>query len=298
MSQERPGVGPRRREESGAPRAVKSACGPREAPEGSAARPRRRVRASGGGAPRAVKNDFRIVPAGDSVLIVEFDERIDPAVNARAVALADSIQAAVIAGVRDVVPTYRSVAVYFDPLSTNYDALVASLERGAAQAAPESSRGRPPIRVPVCYGDELGPDLARVADFGRMSEADVVAIHSGAKYRVFMLGFVPGFAYLGIVDARIAAPRHSTPRARVPRGSVGIAGAQTGIYPAPTPGGWQLIGRTPVKPFDPSRAEPFLLTPGDTVQFYPIDRGEFDRLSSNTKDTRDSKDAMNTIERK
>ena len=112
-----------------------------------------------------------------------------------------------------------------------------------------------------------------------MSEADVVAIHSGANYRVFMLGFVPGFAYMGILDARIAAPRHSTPRVRVPRGSVGIAGAQTGIYPAETPGGWQLIGRTPARPFDPSRAEPFLLTAGNAVQFYPIERGEFDRLS-------------------
>ena len=228
-------------------------------------------------------NDFRLVPAGDSALVVEFEERIDPAVNARAVALADSIQAAALVGVRDVVPTYRSVAVYFDPLSTNYDALVASVKRGAAQPAPQSSRGRVPIRVPVCYGGELGPDLVRVADFGHLSEADVVAIHSGANYRVFMLGFVPGFAYMGIVDARIAVPRHSAPRVRVPLGSVGIAGAQTGIYPADTPGGWQLIGRTPVKPFDPSRAEPFLLKAGDTVRFCPIDRGEFDCLSEENR---------------
>ena len=262
---------------------MKSADGPREAPEGSEAEPSRRARASGGGAPRAVKIDFRLVPAGDSALIVEFEERIDPAVNARAIALADSIQAAAIAGVRDVVPTYRSVAVYFDPLSTNYDALVASLERGAARPVPEFSCDRTPIGIPVCYGGELGPDLTRVADFGHMGEADVVAIHSAASYRVFMLGFVPGFAYMGIVDARIAAPRHSTPRVRVPIGSVGIAGMQTGIYPAETPGGWQLIGRTPAKPFDPSRAEPFLVEAGDTVQFYPIDRGEFDRLSKENR---------------
>jgi inhibitor of KinA len=222
--------------------------------------------------------NFRLVPGGDSALIVEFEERIDPAVNARAIALADSIQAAAMAGIRDVVPTYRSVAVFFDPLKTNYDALVASLERGAAQPVPEPSRDRIPIRVPVCYGDKFGPDLAGVAEFGQMSEEDVVAIHSGTNYRVFMLGFVPGFAYMGIVDARIAAPRHSTPRVRVPIGSVGIAGAQTGMYPAETPGGWQLIGRTPVKPFDLSRAEPFLVKAGDQVQFYPIDRDEFDRL--------------------
>ena len=124
------------------------------------------------------------------------------------------------------------------------------------------------MRIPVCYGGDLGPDLAGVASFAGMPEADVVRAHAAATYRVFMLGFVPGFAYLGIVDERIAMPRHSTPRVRVPLGSVGIAGVQTGVYPAETPGGWQLIGRTPVKPFDPSRADPFLMKAGDAVQFY------------------------------
>ena len=223
------------------------------------------------------QNDFRLVPAGDSALIVEFEERIDPAVNARAIAVADAIRAAAMTGIRDVVPTYRSVAVYFHPLSTNYGALVASLERAAAQPVVEPP-DRVPIRIPVCYGGELGPDIARVAEFGHLSERDVVALHSSASYRVFMLGFVPGFAYMGIVDARIAVPRRSTPRVRVPRGSVGIAGVQTGVYPAETPAGWQLIGRTPVTLFDLSRAEPFLLKAGDAVQFYPIDRDQFDRL--------------------
>ena len=223
------------------------------------------------------QNDFRLVPAGDSALIVEFEERIDPAVNARAIALADAVRAAAIAGIRDVVPTYRSVAVYFDPLSTNYDALVASLERGAVQPFVEPP-DRVPIRIPVCYGGDFGPDIARVAEFGHMKEGDVVAIHSSASYRVFMLGFVPGFAYMGIVDARIAVPRRSTPRVRVPQGSVGIAGAQTGVYPAETPAGWQLIGRTPVNLVDLSRAEPFLLKAGDAVQFFPVDRGQFDLL--------------------
>jgi len=221
------------------------------------------------------QSDFRLVPAGDSALIVEFEARIDPAVNARAIALADAVRAAAIAGIRDVVPTYRSVAVYFDPLSTNYDALVASLEQSAAQPVVEPPDRRP-MRIPVCYGGELGPDLARVAEFGHMSEGDVVALHSSASYRVFMLGFVPGFAYMGIVDARIAVPRRSTPRVRVAQGSVGIAGGQTGIYPAETPAGWRLIGRTPVTLFDLSRPEPFLLRAGDAVQFYPIDRGQFD----------------------
>jgi len=220
---------------------------------------------------------YRIVPAGDSALIVEFEERIDPAVNARAIALADAVQGAAMAGVRDVVPTYRSVAVYFDPLRTPMDALVDRLHREAARASTASVEPRVPVRIPVSYGGEFGPDLEAVAAFATLTEADVIRIHTGAVYRVFMVGFVPGFAYLGIVDSRIAMPRHATPRVRVPVGSVGIAGVQTGIYPTETPGGWQVIGRTPLKPFDPDRAEPFLMKPGDAVQFYTIARDEYDQ---------------------
>ncbi|HEY2908432.1 MAG TPA: 5-oxoprolinase subunit PxpB [Vicinamibacterales bacterium] len=222
--------------------------------------------------------DFRIVHAGDAVVIVEFEERIDPAVNARAIAVSDRIQAAAIAGVRDVVPTYRAVAVYFDPLRTNYDALHSLLEREAKEPSEHADSAREPVRIPVCYGgDDLGPDLSAVAAVTRMKEADVIRLHTSAIYRVFMLGFVPGFAYMGLVDSRIAVARHSTPRVRVPVGSVAIAGVQTGIYPAETPGGWQLIGRTPLKPFDAARAEPFLVKAGDAVQFFQIGRAEFDR---------------------
>jgi KipI family sensor histidine kinase inhibitor len=219
---------------------------------------------------------FRIVSAGDSALVVEFEERIDPVVNARTVAFADAVQAADVSGVRDVVPSYRSVAIYFDPLRTNYDKLMSTLEVEASRPASDKRTDRVPIRIPVCYGADLGPDLPQVAAFAKISEEEVVRIHSSATYRVFMVGFVAGFAYMGTVDERIAMPRHSTPRVRVPLGTVGIAGVQTGIYPAETPGGWQLIGRTPVKPFDASRAEPFLMKAGDAVQFYPIDRAEFD----------------------
>ena len=219
----------------------------------------------------------RIREAGDSALIVEFDERIDPEVNARTIACAGAIQAAHVAGVRDVVPTYRSVAVYFDPLHTDYDALMTCLEREAASFTSAAAVERAVVRIPVCYGGDLGPDLSGVASFARMTESDVVRIHTAAIYRVFMLGFVPGFAYLGVVDERIAMPRRATPRVRVPSGSIGIAGVQTGVYSAETPGGWQVIGRTPVKPFDAERAEPFLMEAGDSVQFYPIDRVEYDR---------------------
>ena len=220
---------------------------------------------------------YRIVPAGDSALIVEFEERIDPAVNAKTIACAEAIQSAAISGVRDIVPTYRSVAVYFDPLRTDTDALVERIAHDAEASVPAEHSSRAPIRIPVCYGGDLCPDLAHVAASANQPEEEVVRLHSSAIYRVFMLGFVPGFAYLGLVDQRIAMPRHATPRVRVPVGSIGIAGVQTGIYPAETPGGWQLIGRTPVKPFDPARADPFLMKAGDAVQFYTIDRAEYDR---------------------
>ncbi len=217
----------------------------------------------------------RVVPAGESALIVEFEERIDPAVNARAIALAATLEAAAIRGIRDVVPTYRSVAIHFDPLRTDYDQLVACVQHELSDPSPEPTAVRPVLRIPVCYGGEFGPDLGDVAAFAGVSPDEVVRRHAEPIYRVFMLGFVAGFAYMGVVDPSIAMPRRATPRVRVPLGSVGIAGVQTGVYPAETPGGWQLIGRTPVKPFDPSRAEPFLMRAGDRVQFYSIDAGAF-----------------------
>jgi inhibitor of KinA len=222
----------------------------------------------------------RIVPAGDSALVVEFEERIDPDVNARAIALAERVAAGCIEGVRDVVPTYRSVAVYFDPLRVNYDRLLALVERESEQTAGPDLESAASLRIPVCYGGDLGPDLPDVARFADTTEDEVVRLHGSITYRVFMVGFVAGFAYLGTVDARIAMPRHPTPRVRVPAGSVGIAGVQTGVYPAETPGGWRLIGRTPLKPFDPRRPEPFLMKAGDAVAFYQITRAEYDAWPS------------------
>jgi len=221
---------------------------------------------------------FRIVPVGDATMVVEFEERIDPAVNARAIAAAEALRAAAIPGVRDVVPTYRSVAVYYDPLLTDYERLVWRLEDAIAAPAPAASIERAHVRVPVCYGGDFGPDLPEIAGFARVSEAEVIEIHISRTYRVFMLGFMPGFAYMGLVDSRIAVPRRETPRVRVPPGSVCVAGVQTSVHPVEAPSGWHLIGRTPVRPFDPSRRDPFLMKPADEVHFYPIGRDEFDRL--------------------
>ena len=218
---------------------------------------------------------FRLVHAGDSVVVAELDNQIDERVNARAIRLADVVARAGLQGVRDIVPTYRSVAVYYDPLRVDFTRLSDLLSSEARAAAGSEDAGGPeplsparaPKRIPVRYGGTDGPDLADVAAFAKMSEAEVVARHTGRTYRVFMMGFLPGFPYLGTVDPAIAAPRRQTPRLRVPAGSVGIAGSQTGIYPAESPGGWQLIGRTPMRLFDLSRPNPFLLEPGDGVEF-------------------------------
>ncbi len=210
---------------------------------------------------------IRLRDAGDSALLLELQATIDPAVNARAIGIACAVRDARVPGVRDVIPTYRSVAVHFDPLVTDVAGL-ADAVRQAARSAPNAREGAL-IEVPVAYGGADGPDLADVAAFAGLSAQDVIARHAAVEYRVFMLGFLPGFAYLGTVDEAIAAPRLATPRTRVPAGSVGIAGRQTGVYPRQSPGGWQLIGRTPLRVFDPSREPPSLFAPGDRVRFVP-----------------------------
>ena len=203
--------------------------------------------------------------AGDAALLFALEAVIDPVVNARAIAIAHAIATHQIAGVRDVVATYRSVAVHFDPLLTDVDSLRAKLRRAAATSLPAREGGL--IEVPVAYGSTDGPDLEDVAAFARLTTDQVIERHCAREYRVFMLGFLPGFAYMGSVDERIAAPRRATPRTRIPSGSVGIAGRQTGVYPRQSPGGWQLIGRTALQVFDPSREQPSLFAPGDRVRF-------------------------------
>src|SRR4051812_27654214 len=221
----------------------------------------------------------RIVAAGDAAVLVEWEAAIDPAVSIRAVALAERVQRECAAWVRDAVVGYCSVTVYFDPLAVEPEDVDKQL-RGLVHQLPERRPpDRPVIDVRVCYGGEFGPDLAEVAAFARATEAEVVALHAAPTYRVYVVGFVPGFAYMASVDARLALPRRSTPRTRVPAGSVAIAAGQTGIYPTETPGGWHLIGRTRVKPYDETRGDPFLFKPGDRVRFHPVDRAEYERTA-------------------
>ena len=207
--------------------------------------------------------------AGDAAVTVEFESRIDPVINARAVALAVGIRAARYPGVRDVVPSYSAVAVYFDPLRTDFDRLWGALEQAAATGV-EAARPAREVVVGVRYGGAAGPDLDEVADFAGCSTDDVIRRHTAPGYRVYMVGFLAGFPYLGTVDPRIAMPRRSSPRLSVPAGSVGIAGSQTGIYPTTAPGGWRLIGIALVDPFDAGREPPCLFCPGDTVRFEAV----------------------------
>lgn len=208
---------------------------------------------------------MRISEAGDSALLLELDEVINVSVNAQAIAVAAAVRRAGLHGIRDVVSTYRSVAVHFDPLTIDIETIRDTLRR-AAETPSTPAEGKTVV-IPVQYGGEMGPDLRAVAAFANISPDEVVARHAGARYRVFMLGFLPGFAYMGTVDETIAMPRHATPRVKVPAGSVGIAGRQTGVYPRESPGGWQLIGRTPVSLFNPNRVPAALVAPGDTVRF-------------------------------
>jgi inhibitor of KinA len=213
--------------------------------------------------------DVRILAAGDSAWLIELPERIDAAINTRAIDIAQRVKAAALP-VTDVVVGYRSVMVYVDPLADDASRVRATLEAIAAESPATSGFHGDLVEVPVCYDPPFGPDLPDVAAFARCSTEDVIERHLAVDYRVFVVGFVPGFAYMASVDPRIAIPRRSSPRLKVPPGSVAVAAGQTGVYPAETPGGWNLIGRCPIRPYDPAREQPFLFHPGDIVRFARI----------------------------
>jgi KipI family sensor histidine kinase inhibitor len=204
----------------------------------------------------------RTHPLGDAALLAELGTRLDTALNTRAIALANALKRR--RDVRQAVAGYASVTVHFDPDQTTHDALAAAIQRLASKRPPMAEPGRL-HRIPVVYD---GPDLEAVAAVLGLIPAQVAAIHSKPIYRVFLVGFVPGWAYLGPLPEELELPRRHVPRTQVPAGSVAIAGRQSGIYPLPTPGGWHLIGRTPVKLFLPDADPPCLFRAGDRVKFF------------------------------
>ncbi len=217
--------------------------------------------------------------AGEGAVSVEFEPAISPEINARVRALLAALDADPPPGLIDLVPAYRTLLVVYDPLALAPDELLARLRslEGTVQSGDSPSRR---VTIPVAYGGEFGPDLADVAAHTGLSEAEVVARHSGAEYLVYFLGFAPGFPYLGGLDPALVTPRLAQPRTSVPAGAVGIGGEQTGVYPQPTPGGWRIIGRTPARLFDPAAPEPFLLRAGDLLRFRAIDGAEFAALAA------------------
>lgn len=219
----------------------------------------------------------RMLSAGEQGLVVEFGNAIDPVVNSRVHQVSARITAARLPGVLEVVPTYRSLLIYFDPLTVTRrelaDALAGMLP--AADGADGCAGDARVVEIPVCYGGDFGPDIEFVAQHNNLTTDDVVTIHTSVPYLVYMLGFTPGFPYLGGMSDRIAAPRLEKPRTAIPAGSVGIAGSQTGFYPVESPGGWRLIGRTPVKAFDAASVSPFLFAAGDYLRFKAITAQEY-----------------------
>lgn len=221
--------------------------------------------------------DVRFLSAGDTALVVEFGDRIERGLSEAVLRLASRIRAAAVAGVVETVPSYRSLMVHYDPLRTGYQVLADTLGNlldGGGAAAPSGRRWR----LPACYEAPHAPDLAEVAGRTAMPAADVVRLHAGTEFHVYMLGFVPGYPYMGDLPGALVLPRRADPRVRVPPGSIAIASTMTAIYPIESPGGWHLIGATPVRLFDPGRERPALLAPGDKVCFEPVDLARFDEL--------------------
>ena len=210
-------------------------------------------------------------PLGDSALLVELGDKIDSAINQRVHALNALLQANSIAGIVETVPAYCTLLIHYDPLILTLNQVTHWVQDKLTQVDDSLHRKPRQLEVPTRYGGASGPDLETVAVSKGMSAADVVRIHSAREYIVYMMGFTPGFPYLGTLDERLIMPRMDTPRTLVKAGSVAIAGSQTGIYPLASPGGWHLIGCTAPKLFDPLSASPFLFLPGDVVKFVPIE---------------------------
>ncbi len=209
----------------------------------------------------------RIVPLGDSAILIQLGEEIDLTVNRRVHALAGLVEASAVSGVIETVPAYATLLVHYDPLVLSFTQIKNILHEKVPQIQENESHKPRLIEVPVRYGGTLGPDLELVASHLGLRVEDVIRIHSSKIYTVYMMGFTPGYPYMGKLDDALVTPRLETPRTRVPVGTVAIASSQTGIYSIESPGGWNLIGWTPLKLFDPNSDSPFLFAPGDEVKF-------------------------------
>ncbi len=221
---------------------------------------------------------FRYMPLGDSAFIIQVGDSISEENHSNVMGLKRMIEASGQRGIIEVVPAYCDLVVHYDPSVIQYVELLQLLKSCEAGMEFNHQPDGEIVEIPVRYGGEMAMDLEELAIEKGMSPQEICEIHSGQQYRVYMIGFMPGFAYLGGLDQRLHAERLKTPRIRIPAGSVGIAGSQTGIYPLDSPGGWRIIGRTPVRLFDPVFGEPFLLKAGDIIKFRAISGAEFTEI--------------------
>jgi inhibitor of KinA len=224
---------------------------------------------------RPVKKWPTYRPCGDTALSVELGETIDVDINRRVHRLHGQLKSRHVAGLLGMNPTYRALFIEYDPRLISFERLMLLVEETLEAPIPSEEKSET-VEIPVCYGGEYGPDLEEVAALHNLSCQEVMALHSASLYHVYMIGFTPGFPYLGGLDPGLATPRKKTPRERVPAGSVGIADHQSGIYPIESPGGWQIIGRTPLRLFDLNRSPVFLVRAGQAVRFRAIARDEFE----------------------
>jgi KipI family sensor histidine kinase inhibitor len=220
----------------------------------------------------------RFRTAGDRGLLVEYGDIIDPDVNNKVRSMAMVMEQDSPEGITEVIPTYRSLLIVYDPSSTNPVKLRKTLK--TLEARLDEIKIPPPVTVeiPVCYGGEFGPDIEYVAESHNLTVEEVIELHCRPEYLIYMVGFTPGFPFLGGLSEKLHTPRLETPRTFVPEGSVGVANNQTGIYPVASPGGWRILGRTPVKLFAPGRRNPFLYQAGDRIKFNPISTEEYARI--------------------
>ena len=212
-------------------------------------------------------------------MLIVFGETISPEINRQAIRAERLIRQAKIPGVLDMIPAFASLLVQYDPIRISWcqiqDRVESALETGGEETENEPCRI---IEIPVCYGGDFGPDLPHIAEHAGITTDEVIRIHTSRDYLIYMLGFLPGFCYLGGLDERIHTPRLKSPRVRIPAGSVGIGGSQTGIYPMESPGGWQIMGRTPVKLYNPANRDPILLRAGEYIRFQPVDEAEYRKI--------------------